>query len=83
MEKVTIRRTFSLGRDSFESISIEATGEGQTLEAARLCATHKVLELARIELNRVLQVKPMDVKDSVWDRVNLELNWIIGELNQK
>ena len=56
-EKVTERRVFSLGRDSFESLAFEATGEGETLDEARLCATRKILLCAYKEFSRIFGIR--------------------------
>ncbi len=79
MERVTCRRTLNIG--DYETISFETVGEHEDINIARIIAARKFLELARLELIRIYNVKVAS-NGSAWDRVNVELNGIDAELNQ-
>ena len=83
MEKALIRRVISLARDSFESIAFEAEVEGATLDEARLCAVRKILEQARCEVYRILEVRKLNLNNDPNVQLAMELQAIDNEIAQK
>jgi len=79
MERILYRRTLNIG--DFETIQFETIGEHEDFNTARLIAVRKFLELARLELIRIYNVK-VSSNGSAWDRVNVELQGVDAELNQ-
>jgi hypothetical protein len=81
MHKVILRRAFNLG--NFETLHIEATGEDNDLNQARLKAAKAVLELAQQEFVRIFNIRVQNINNNPWDQVALELNGINAELGRR
>jgi len=79
MENVTIRRTFAIG--NFESLCVEATAEGKTIEEARLLASKKVLELSKQEFIRIFSIRGQNINGNPWEQVVMELQGVEAELS--
>ena len=76
MERFVYRRTLNLG--DYETLNFETIGEHEDLNTARLIAVQKFLELAKLELIRIYNVKVAS-NGSAWDRILMELNGIQAE----
>ena len=81
--ELPMRRTFSLGRDSFESMSFEVIGRGQTLETARLDGARQLLLIASQEMIRIFGVRNQNATNSAWDQVQMELQGVTQELTNQ
>ncbi len=79
MASITIRRAFNLG--NFETVSVEVTGEGVTLEEARLCANKDLLMSAQQEMTRIANARVGNVNNNPLDQVSLELQIINQQLS--
>ena len=79
MQKIILRRTFNIG--NFETLHIEAIGEDNDINRARLKASKAVLELAQQELIRILNIRVQNVNNSPWDQITMELNGVNSELS--
>ncbi len=75
----SMRRTFSLGRDSFESMSFEVIGRGPNMEMARLDGAHQLLVLASQEMVRIFGIRQQNTTNSAWDQVQMELQGVTQE----
>jgi len=75
-ETVTIRRTFNIG--GYETLAIEVSASGYTLEEANLQATNKVLQLAKIQLERVYENRIKNINNNPYDQIILELQSLNG-----
>ena len=65
---------------NYESISVEASGEHDNINVARLIATRKALEIAYIEMARIFNVRVQNINSSPFDQVQYELAVIKSEL---
>ena len=79
MEKINYRRTLRIG--DFETISFETFGEHEDLNTARLIAVTKFLELSKLELIRIYNIKVAS-NGNAYDRVEDELEGVYAELTQ-
>jgi len=78
MDKVTIRRVFNLG--NYETITVEAVGEDEGLEAARLKAVYLVLWMAGLEMNRINEMKKLNTTNDPVYQVQLEIQRVCQEI---
>ena len=84
--QIILRRAFNIG--NFETLHVEAIGEDNDLNIARLKAAQLLLQLAQQELVRIFNVRTQNVNNDsreplIWNQISLELNGINIELGSK